>query len=237
MYNTDSFVEFYVLDSGVSENNKQRILNLQDNFENFSIEFIPVDFKQFTGFAYETTYNRFLIPLLKPDIKRAIYLDVDIIVLKDIKELWQQNLEDYMLGAVIDLPIVNSSNSENKLVFQKPETYFNAGVLLIDYGKWRQKEGTNENIVDRLFEIEREIGSIVSHKDQSLLNKYFDNNYKILENKFNYFFGNDMGIVVRHFAGNKPLRNADMPHQKEFWFYASMTVFFNEMKYRFINKG
>ena len=41
--NTSSFVEFYVLDSGISKKNKQKIINLNKFFKNFSIEFIEVD--------------------------------------------------------------------------------------------------------------------------------------------------------------------------------------------------
>lgn len=55
--------------------------------------------KSFNGKGTRAIYLRWLIPdYAKQD--RAIYLDADVIVLGDVKELWEMNLEYYVMGCV-----------------------------------------------------------------------------------------------------------------------------------------
>ena len=95
---TDSFVDFYILDGGISLENKEIILNVKKYFKNFSIEFIKINaeeqFKNFQTITHLTlaAYNRLLIPILKPNLKKVIYLDVDVIVMDDISELYKEAL-------------------------------------------------------------------------------------------------------------------------------------------------
>lgn len=50
--------------------------------------------------AQPVVYARYLIPRLLPEnIKRAIYMDQDMIVQKDIGELWSTDLEGYPVAA------------------------------------------------------------------------------------------------------------------------------------------
>ena len=98
-YNTKSFVDFFILDCGISSFNKKIINSLKDKFDNFSIEYIPVDLKQFEGLKgwpagsnFLDCYSRLLIPELKKDINKAIYLDSDLIALDDICKLWNEDI-------------------------------------------------------------------------------------------------------------------------------------------------
>lgn len=107
--NTKSFCNFYILDGGISKENKSYINSLKKIFKNFSIEYLTINLeKEFNSIEYKnagnyislSTYNRFLIPKLKPQLKKVLYMDVDIIVLGDIQELYNEDLEGYALGAV-----------------------------------------------------------------------------------------------------------------------------------------
>ena len=92
--NTKSFIEFYILDSGISEGNKEKILSLSNKFDNFSLEYIFIDvqkyFKNFRSIPYITlsTYNRIFIPEKNKKNEKIIYLDCDLIVTSDISELY-----------------------------------------------------------------------------------------------------------------------------------------------------
>ena len=75
--NTKSFCDFYILDGGIEEENKEKICQLKTLFNNFSIEFINIknsikNFSTSDRYPSNTMYARFLIPLLKPDINRAL---------------------------------------------------------------------------------------------------------------------------------------------------------------------
>ncbi len=99
------------------------------------------------------TFYRFLIPqLFPPDIEKIIYLDSDIIVNLDIKELWQIELKDCPVGVVP--AVYQSYNLQERLEWMnktfkichddlvKFEDYFNAGVLLMNLKIFRAEEDT-----------------------------------------------------------------------------------------------
>ena len=242
--NTKSFCDFYILDGGIEEKNKEKIYKLKEQFNNFSIEFIKIDLeKEFSSIHYEncckhvslSTYNRFLIPKLKPELKRILYLDVDIIVLGDISELYNQDLEGYMLGAI------PKQISEKEIVvykkilkLSKNHNYFNAGILLIDLEQWISKD-----IMSKLFEIEIKRREDLLHADQDVLNICFNDKYKVLDFKYNYetnnnreFEQNRPDIVIRHFnTGIKPwdilptIKTNLINNIDDFYYYLSKTLF------------
>ena len=244
--NTESFCDFYILDSGISEENKEKICELKKQLLNFDIEFIPIDLeKEFKNINYcnagnyisISTYNRFLIPKVKPELGKVLYLDIDIVVLGDIAELYNQELEGYALGAVWDKSR-KYYNLDTKELMELSDDYkyFNAGVLLIDIQKWNK-----DNIVEKLFKISDRYGEKVLHADETLLNKYFDGQYKILDLKYNYLEYDLIShpqeqVIIRHFAtkfkpwtippgkSTKQMFGAD-----EFWKYAEKTAFYTDI--------
>ena len=86
------------------------------------------------------TFYRFAIPVFAaPEVERAIYLDSDLIVLGDLRELIKVDLGDTMLGAVFDpgADVEAFAQRMRNEVTPKPLAYFNAGVLLLDLAKIR----------------------------------------------------------------------------------------------------
>lgn len=242
--NTKSFCDFYILDGGIEEKNKEKICKLKEQFNNFSIEFIKIDLeKEFSSIHYEncckhvslSTYNRFLIPKLKPELKRILYLDVDIIVLGDISELYNQNLEGCMLGAVPEQISEKEIVVYKKILkLSKNHNYFNAGILLIDLEQWISKD-----IMSKLFEIEIKRREDLLHADQDVLNICFNDKYKVLDFKYNYETNNNReleqnrpDIVIRHFnTGIKPwdilptIKTNLINNIDDFYYYLSKTLF------------
>ena len=244
--NTQSFCDFYILDSGINNTNKNKIKQLRNLYKNFSIEFINVNpNKEFKNIKYYntgnyisiSTYNRFLIPKLKPELNKILYLDVDIVVLGDIAELYNQDLEEYALGAIWEESRKFYNTYTKDLVeLSDNYKYFNAGILLIDIQKWNRM-----NILDTLFKIEQKYKEKILHADETILNKYFDNNYKTLPIKYNYTdydiqFNPIDNIIIRHFATKvKPwhihpnINTKLFPNTQDFWKYAQKTPFYEEL--------
>ena len=217
-----------------------------------SLEFIEIDLKkEFDSISYQnnseyvslSTYNRFLIPQLKPGIDKALYSDVDVIFLDDVKKMYNEDLEGFALGAIPELYLEQSLNLSRKerLGLNDSHKYFSAGNLLLDCKKWRE-----ENILNNLLEIENKNRSNLTQADMDVLNIYFDNNnYKILDPKYcvldtYYDFHNIKNPVIRHYHGGfKPWHfspnskiEASMPNHKDFWYYLEMTDFYNEVEER-----
>jgi lipopolysaccharide biosynthesis glycosyltransferase len=228
--NTDSFVDFYILDGGISLENKEVILNVKKYFKNFSVEFIKIDVKkEFKGFftsSYITlsSYSRFLIPQLKPNLDKVLYIDVDVVVMGDIKDLYEQDLEEYALGAVIEQGGIDYvRRSKLNIEMAEDSVYFNAGILVIDSKKWRAKK-----VFKGLSNIVKEYNSKLLCHDQDALNKYFEANYKLLDKKFNVMDTNDE-IIIRHFAStikpwNIPINESfpSLKHSEDFQKYARL---------------
>lgn len=250
--NTTSFVHFFIIDCGVSEETKSKVNNLKKNFFNLDIDWMSFDIKKFLdGFKTDfhislATYGRVFIPFLNSNINKAIYLDVDTIVLSDISELYETCLDGYALAAIWeDYMEVKGHNKEHleRLGIAGPHKYFNAGVLLLDLSKWRE-----HSLTSVLLEAEFKLRDKLKFLDQDLLNYVFANNYKLLNEKFNvtaprarkhYKSGKLVDCVIRHFEGGKkpwfchPLKIEQMKSNhigvKAFWKYAKMTPFYNEM--------
>lgn len=260
-YNTASFIEFYVLDCGICPFNKKQLESLKSKFDNFSIEFLPVDLKRFEGMKgwkagnFLDCYARLLIPELKPDIDRAIYLDSDVIALDDIKLLWDQDLDGFETGLVADIGYGDDSsffeNCTQNLGVPAEHIYANAGMFLIDCKQWRE-HGTSE----KLLEIGRKFKDKLLILNEDILSVYYaPNRYKRLENRFNladlnsrvarygitddYLADEWKNVVIYHFCHGKPFKQIKnnftgktIRHFDAFWFFAQMTPFYAGMQLR-----
>ena len=157
------------------------------------------------------TFYRLFIPQIFPkDIEKIIYLDSDIIVNLDIKELWQINLGNNLLGVIPEL--LNKDTSEDMLKTHsmcrdnlvKVEDYFNAGVLLINLKKLRKKG----NVISKGLNF---YVNNPGHRflDQDILNYCFAKRALKLPLKFNQFVSRarkknltDLNDKIFHYIAN-----------------------------------
>lgn len=250
---TKAHIDFYILASDISERSKNDIMHSIDKYKNYSIEFI--DIKQSTfdilpeseEYVSKATYNRLLIPQIKPELKKVIYSDVDVIFTDDIEILYNENLEGKIIGVVQDAIYrlhPNFNNYIERLKVSSMHQYFYAGLLLIDAQKWREQD-----ITSKILKLGQDNFDILKQGDQDLLNMFFDNNYKELSpkyeatngyllnmKKFDKSIRNELKkIVIRHYeSAEKPwnsdtFQNKKMPLQDEFWKYAKKTVFYKKL--------
>lgn len=136
------------------------------------------------------TFYRFLVPkVFSTDVEKVIYLDSDVIVNLDIKELWQIELSDKPLAAAneteIDDARLKISISLKYLIVQKLvayDDYFNAGVLLLNLNFLRNDEASINRGLKFLSEHPQMIWL-----DQDVLNYLYAANYVKLAEKFDVF--------------------------------------------------
>jgi lipopolysaccharide biosynthesis glycosyltransferase len=108
------------------------------------IHFIPVPADLCAGLPDvwsrgKVTWYRIFAADLLPDVDRALFLDLDIIVLGSLRALWETELGDRYLAAVTN---VLSPIDGKRLVRAgfDPRAYFNAGVMLMDLERLRQDQ-------------------------------------------------------------------------------------------------
>ena len=149
-------------------------------------------------------YFRLLLPELLPDVKRILYLDVDMLVLDSLGELYRTDLGNNILGVVRDFPFTNDKNSWSYfLLGEFGNRYFNSGMLLMDLVAMREN-----NIVSRFMEFILKTSQHYLLGDQDAFNIFFFYNVKILEDKYNYIAENqkilqktNLEVVVMHYCG------------------------------------
>lgn len=263
-YNTKSFIDFYILDCGICDFNKKQLETLKDKFNNFSIEYIPVDLKKFEGLKgwtsgnYLDCYSRLLIPDLKKNLDKVIYLDTDVIALGDIKDLYDINLGEYIYGAVPDIGYNKylQQNCVNNLGLSEKHIFPNAGVLLLDTKKCRSISFT-----EKILELAKEKKDYILTIVEDLFSMFFgDNNYKILDNRFNmtdrdnkireicapnitkeYLDNEWKHVVIQHLSPGKVWKSIKNNYNNRilkmfhsFWFFAKMTPFYEGMQQSFL---
>jgi lipopolysaccharide biosynthesis glycosyltransferase len=131
----------------------------------------------------QSTYYRLQLPDLAPHIGRAVWIDGDMLVLRDVGELYDTDLGGAPLGAVRDLviPCVGSRlgvAAWRELGLDADQSYFNAGLAVMDLNLWRE-----QNLTARLHEHLR--SHRVTLYDQDALNALIGGAWKPLDLRWN----------------------------------------------------
>lgn len=234
----DNFYKIYVLTSHLSQENMDSILKQQK--ENSSIEFVQLskeldkvqDMFHLRDYYSKETYYRIFIPNLFPQYQKVLYLDCDITVLGDVSELYNTQIHGYYVGAVQEEVMQTFEvfgNYVEKADGINRKNYFNAGILLINCRRWRNKL-IAERFVDLL---NRYTFRVV--QDEDYLNVLCKENIKWLPlgwNKTSYKNEafNDKDLKIIHWKINwRPWKYKDVLYEEYFWKYAKMTDFYDKL--------
>jgi len=127
-------------------------------------------------FISKTTYARFKLPYILRHLDKCIYLDSDIVVRKDISEMWSIDIKNYYLGAVEE-PSGKIRNME--LQIPQLSSYFNNGILLLNLKKLREF-GFKKKAYDYMQDHPH-----LLYGDQDVFNALFHDNWLPLPMKWN----------------------------------------------------
>jgi lipopolysaccharide biosynthesis glycosyltransferase len=239
-------LDAYIIDGGIDGNNKQKISQTLAA-ENCRITWLEVPDKAFAdlkvnGHISTATYYRLLIPELLPDLDKVIYLDSDLIVNVDISSLWDTDISDNCLAAVVDQDLRNIKSAivgYESLDLSGEEAYFNAGVLLMNLSIWRQ-----EKLADRIVKFMKQYPEYIELNDQDGLNIILAAKWKALDHRWNRtmvfhscnswedspfdettFVGLEENPFIIHCTTKfKPWNAYNHPDKKLFYKYVDMTA-------------
>ena len=88
-------------------------------------------------------YSRlFLARFVDLCVEKCLYLDVDMLALGDIREIFANDLQDSIIAVARDVvstqaPLPAKDRSKAPYVFGKKHCYFNSGMMLVNLPKWR----------------------------------------------------------------------------------------------------
>jgi|GEM_PF-4077540 len=215
---------FYIIHSNITTGNQARLNKLAEKFDNTTIEFIVAEEKHFENIAVTNNkvtmeaYYRYLAPEVLPaSEKRALSMDIDMLCLGDLAELYETDLEGNCIAAVEDWVIMHGKQYDNFrrwFLTNNKNKYINSGLMLLNLDKMRDGVMNTfwENIYNRSALIPKEFDIFA---DQTITNITFNEKVTYLDKKYNVFTTalKQLGVkrpIIVHFTGShKPLTYKD----------------------------
>lgn len=174
---------------------------------------------------------RVFIPSLFPIYKKAVYIDSDTILRGDIGELFDFDLGENAVAAMIDPKVTNIPEFRDYVdnALDVPHTeYVNSGVQVMDLKKMRK-----EKYVQKMVDMIRKYDADLVAPDQDYLNVIFKGKIAHLPGCWNAEPQENLpkGTKLVHFnLFNKPWHYKNVPCEKIFWQAAKGTGFYGDLK-------
>ena len=245
----NNFYRILIFNESLNEEYKQILTNLATN--NTFIEIVDVEKYIDSSNLYETRhftkamYYRLIIPRILKNNKKVIYLDCDILIMKDIAELFNVSLGDNVLGVVRNLCNIFTKKYVINTLNLSSDTYFNSGVLVFNCEKYLEY-----NIDKECFNILK-VNKNLNYPDQDILNIACKEKVKYLDDRWNvqwhHLWGDEIGIpladefkeeyskaiespYILHYTTHiKPWSYPNRKYADRFWDYARQSEFFNDI--------
>lgn len=154
----------------------------KDKYELVSIPFKSKLFNNYKGLhGNKYTYTKIVIANLV-DEDKVIYIDLDMVVNIDISKLLDIDMGEYIVAANPECKIHQCLEADlyNSLNLNCNSLYFNCGTLLINLKAWREN-----NITEKCIEFANSYPKRLKTGDQTILNFCFNENFLILDDKYN----------------------------------------------------
>ncbi len=260
--NPDNLYKIFVLNDNLSKLRKRQILDMEKS--NIRIKFIDVGayLREYSDDLWFTcrhfskeVYFRFFIPEIFKYYKKVLYCDCDAVFLEDPSKLFNTDMEDNIIGAVIDTCInaqlhTNKGNCYfEKLNLKNPAKYFNSGLMLFNIQK-----SIEFNLIKKCIKKLKEIKQPLT-VDQDVLNivcegrvKFLDERWnvenhiineevnlkKIMPSKLYYKYISSLNEpkYLHYTSDIKPWQYASSYNAHYFWKFARKTSFYEEIIYR-----
>ncbi len=213
-HKTKEIISVYVIADGVRRYSRRRVEASVDAavFYIYWIEMqdampkgvkLPLDRTSYPITIYLRLFIQHKVP---KDTTKALFLDVDMIVLEDISTLYNIDLGDRVIAAVQDPRLLTFDNAWGGIMNYKelgfaPDTkYFNTGLLLINVEKWAEQR-LDLKVIDC---INQNI-AYANYPDQYGLNVVLANQWVELDTRWNYFASGELEQpFIIHFISRKP---------------------------------
>ena len=210
-------IRFYLINSDFPN---EWMKQLNKRLEKFDSEIINcrVTSEQISRYKTDISYTVFLRYFVADFVKedKALYLDCDLLVTKNLDDLFATDLQDYPLAAVRDFG--------GRAYFGLE--IFNAGVLLVNNAFWKK-----ENMTQKLIDLTNEWHDKVEQADQSILNMLFENRWLELEFDYNHIVihkqftdyqlpeGQDYPAIIHYLSHRKPWKDLAAQTYRDVWWY------------------
>ena len=212
-------IDVYMTGDDITDKSKKMMLRSIDS-KMFTIHWMTIEeaIPEGMSLPYDrnlfpaTVYMRLFMPYTIPnEIKKVLYLDVDMIALEDISNLWNIDISDYVVGAVVDCRVPTLDNSWGGVLNYKElgldgkHPYVNSGLQLMNIEKYKEQQ-----MGPRIIDVINNNIKYAEYAEQYALNTILPNiKWLQLADKWNHFsteeYLDHQGIV--HFISRKPIHS------------------------------
>lgn len=260
--------DIIVIERGISDKNKERVRSIAAGHSNISIRFLNVaqqikdaNFYVNSDRISQETYYGLLTPWFLPNYQKLIIMDCDMIVKRDIADLYNTPLNGNIGGGVNDVVLqgwLNDPKNDtysyyvNDLHITNPFKCFNGGLILLDLEKYRS-----------IFTWSEVMNYINKYKlrvvDQDIFNILLEGRSELLDVRWNhmiylkgaissaignapaaaqklYFESQKEPYIIHYASENKPWLNPELEFADDFWSVARQTVFYEVILARMMDK-
>ena len=267
----DEKLDIVILVNSISDENLRLFYELK--FNNAVIRIVSIK-KLFSRYPPDTftlcehfsieTYSRLFIPEIFKEYKKVLWLDSDLVVNADIKELLNIDMQDNWFAACQDMLIASTcfTASENnlkkelrenilhKLKMTKLTDYFQAGVML-----WNIQECIKNQITRIAFEklkviekpmfVDQDIlNSITNGKHVLTLSPLWNVAWNASFDWKDFAFNSSAFLNTIHWLKNakiihycgwcKPWYRPNLPYANKFWKFLKNTPFYEEVLFKYL---
>lgn len=175
-------LELWVIQEGLEPETIHALRSFwSDAAEIHFLKMMPVPWWWETEIMPLLTWARIQLGELLPDrVGRCIWLDTDVLVGRDLAELWDMPLQGNSIAMAINDKMPPEVVAYVRSIGIDPTRWHNAGVQLIDVDAWRRGSTMTE-----LMRCKRALPPVLWFHDQDLLNKYFAGRILTLDPSWN----------------------------------------------------
>jgi lipopolysaccharide biosynthesis glycosyltransferase len=254
--------DLIVLQTAITSANQMLLQLLVSNYKNAFIRFVDITKSigkiqlPIHNYFTKETYYRLFLPKILENYNKIIYLDVDLVVLKDISKLYDINVDECLIGATRDFGMIKNYLKDKvyrkhkvvkycheKLFLDKYDSlnYSQAGVLLMNLEEMRKIDFINLAIgmlaryiyilvdQDILNSICRKRIKRIPH-NWDFIDILYEKDKEVLPYELNDEYNiaqNDPYII--HFGGEEKPWLYNVPFAHLFWKYARKTSYYEEL--------
>lgn len=174
----------YFISKDVSESNVTILRNIADNYDR---QFREIKFDDIaydlnlsnTGRHIATIYTKVFFPRIN-GVDKMIYFDSDTVVVGSLKDLWEDNLDGYYMGAVETFP----TKYYKELGLPKGDRFFNDGMAICNVAFCR-----DNHLIEKVLKVVEEFNGNPPTLSEGALNKVCYGKIKYISLRYNLMAG------------------------------------------------
>ena len=255
--------DFLIFGNNISDEEKSKIHSISNDASNVSIRFVQIEdalakmnynFRE--GYSVESFYRVILMDLL-PKYDKILYLDSDVVVIKDIAQLYSIDLGDNLVAAAPDPDGIKCyyQNYHNRALYMdavlkltKPDNYFQSGVMLFQLDNlrktyniqdvlqvacspelvWGDQDALNILCKDRVSYLDMAWNTVVDGYGGRVRDV---SEWAPEEIKNAYLKARENPFIV-HYAGVQPWKDPNVDMNEYFWAVAKKSPYYDTIRKR-----